>query len=58
MKLLYRGINYNRKPAAKLSGSSELAGKYRGATWHSCHHDAIGTNQAKGDLIYRGVKYH
>ena len=58
MKLLYRGINYNRKPATKLVGLSQLTGKYRGATWHSYQTDTSNFNHAERNLTYRGVKYH
>lgn len=56
MQLLYRGINYDRKSQAAIE-NRELAGKYRGASWHSGKVKSISSSRAKSHLTYRGVNY-
>lgn len=58
MKLVYRGIAYERDPIAVDLVESPVLGQYRGQSFHFSYPRHIPVPQPALDLKYRGVAYH
>jgi len=57
MKLVYRGVHYERPPAVLDVTEGEIGGKYRGLAWRYQYPRHIPQLQPKTHLNYRGVRY-
>jgi Domain of unknown function (DUF4278) len=58
MKLCYRGVSYDYNPPQVKVAEGPVAGKYRGANWHSTILIDNPVPQIAATLTYRGVTYH
>lgn len=55
MKLNYRGVSYDYKPAVLEVQEGEITGKFRGRTWKSHSVKGILTPKQHVSMTYRGV---
>jgi len=55
MKLSYRGISYDHKPAVLEIQEGEVTGKFRGKTWKAHTVKGISAPKRQARMTYRGV---
>lgn len=55
MKLHYRGISYDHKPATLEVSATAVEGKFRGQKWTNHKLTQIQTAKPSEHLVYRGV---
>jgi len=55
MKLSYRGISYDHKPAILEVQEGEVTGKFRGRAWKAHTVKGIAAPKHQARMTYRGV---
>ena len=57
MKLVYRGVHYERPPAELDVTEGEIGGKYHGQYWRYQYPRHVPQLRSKTHLNYRGIRY-
>lgn len=58
MKLIFRGVKYEKEPIAVNIIEGDVGGKYRGSCWKAHHYkERYRRRQSSSELTYRGAHY-